>query len=211
MSEQLQKAADEGAGRHADNGWLPEAGHDEGERDPADDGTQVEEAGGYGGNEKTVFAVQYTHHHSRQGDKDKEGKHDNRQVLGESDLAGNPGKIRGDKHDDGPGKTHADNGDNRENYPYADYDVIGQPPGGGGSSVLVVIREDSDKGGAQSPFAKKVAQEVGNAEGDHKGVIVGTGAEEGGHNLFPYQAEESAAHNGGTYYSGGAGEAAAVF
>ena len=61
-----------------------------------------------------------------------------------------------------------------------------------------------------SPEAKEIAQQVGHAEGDDKGVVGKTSPKETGKDLFPHQSQHAAAHDCQTDSPGGTGNASSA-
>ena len=115
-------------------------------------------------------------------------------LYGQFGLSRDQAEIRGEKRDDRPGQKDAEQGEQAEGNSKKGQDIGGQPPGVRLPSGGVVVGKDGDKGGGQGAFAEEISQQVRDAEGDDKGIIGKTGAEHAGKDLFPDQAENTAAH-----------------
>ncbi len=87
----------------------------------------------------------------------------------------------------------------------ASQDIAGQTPGRLGTAVGAVISKNSDKGGGERPLGKEISQQVGDTEGDDKGVVGKTCAEQSGKDLFPDETKDTAAHHGDAHRPGGTG------
>ncbi len=73
------------------------------------------------------------------------------------------------------------------------------------SQTLVVIGKNRNKRRAQGPFGKKIAQKIGDAESDDKGIHSHAGTEEIGQDLLPDKAQDPTAKDGKTHGSGRTG------
>ena len=99
--------------------------------------------------------------------------------------------------------THQGNTPDQNGQGYQD--IVRQSPGLLFSQTLIIIGENRNKGSTQGPFGKKIAQEIGYAEGHDKGIHSHAGTEKIGQNLLPDKSQDSTAKDGKTHGSGRSG------
>ena len=112
---------------------------------------------------------------------------------------------------DGFGAEQRDQGEAAHKDREENENIACQPPGLLLAFVGVVFGKDGDKGRGQGTLAEEVAQKVGNAEGNDKGVVGQAGAKEAGKDLLPNQTQEATAHNGNADGSCGTGDGGSGF
>ena len=113
-------------------------------------------------------------------------------------LARDKGKVRRHQGNDFLRKEHAQDGDPAHQNGKRCYNIIGEFPGGAAPLFVAVIGKDGYKGGAQSALRKQVPQQVGNSEGNNKGIVGVARSEEPGKHLFAHKTEKPAYEYGKT-------------
>ena len=104
-------------------------------------------------------------------------------------------EIRGQEVDNGLGKKDAGQGDQAEQDSDKDQHIGCQLPGGLSVLIAVIIGKNGYKGGGKRSLGEQVAQQIGDAKGNHKSVIGITRTKHAGEYLLPHQTEDAAAHD----------------
>ncbi len=137
-------------------------------------------------------------------------EHDPGHQGGKAQFPRNQAEVRGHEVHQLRGKDHAQQDQAPHQQRGAHDDVVGQAPGPLRAQLLVIVGEHGDEGRTQGPFGKEVPQQVGDAEGHHKGVVGQAGPEQAGEHLFPHQPENPAGKDGKAHRPGSPGDLAGL-
>jgi hypothetical protein len=178
--EPLGESADEDADGKTVNGALAESGvEDPSEKKADSDGDKVKGGGGEGGETEVVEAVEQTHIDGGKREKEDEGKKDAGEFNGQSDFSGDGGEAWIEESDEGIGEDDPGSDDEQEGDKEESVDVAGESKGRLFTLLGQFLREGGNKSGGEGAFSKKIAEEVGNAEGGNESIELLACTEEG--------------------------------
>jgi hypothetical protein len=140
--------------------------------------------------------IEEPHVNRGQREKQDEGKEDPGEFDREFQFSRHDSESGVEKSDKGIGKNDPGSDDEKESDEKESVDVTGESKGRLFALLGQFLGEGGDEGGGESAFSKKIAEEVGDAEGGDEGIELFACSEEGVEEDFADQPENSGGSDG---------------